>query len=512
MSPGPVACDIIAEAEIQDTRVQETDHRRVAPRHRREFTREPSALSPLLPPLVRIDCGEGWLPSRSGTAAMAEEDEGHGGALEPDEHGLLSEHAVAQAMAQISMLAAENDALRARNAELLREAIATSERAAQLEVEVRGGAHLDGEGEGSTAIEWVDMSARLQLLLTENSVLEADIVATKRALHVAEDGRAKAEEALAEALGATQRARASEEDALTRAAEAQMAVGTARDEAEAAQVDRAQETAKLEAALRELAASRAETAAAVAELGSMRRALDSMRTTAAAAARESEHQLALAADREAAHELRAAALERQLHNLEAVVADKEESVGLRSAELEEMAAQLASTHEQMRLAEAEAASAREEAARADEAAAEANERARVIGEKLERSTQLLERQVASAKAAAEVAARAHSAELAEARRLATETEAELRARAEASEARAEATRAQLSREGRERISLQREIEELRAVAERKERDAGTRSRTAMTHCEAVPSMGEPHLLAHPVAQPPFPCRRGFHCR
>eukprot|EP00962_Isochrysis_galbana_P061342 scaffold36505_cov129-Isochrysis_galbana.AAC.1 len=77
------------------------------------------------------------------------------------------------------------------------------------------------------------MTARLQLLLTENSVLEADIVAAQRATRAAEEGRAKSEAALAEAVGAAQRARAAEEMASARAAEARAAVGAASDAADA---------------------------------------------------------------------------------------------------------------------------------------------------------------------------------------------------------------------------------------------------------------------------------------
>eukprot|EP00962_Isochrysis_galbana_P044991 scaffold17602_cov140-Isochrysis_galbana.AAC.1 len=89
-------------------------------------------------PAMRLDAGPPWRGIRTSVfpAPMAT---GFEASLEPDEHGLLSEQAVTQAMAHIIALAAENDALRARNAELLGDSLAAHERAAQLEVEVRGG-------------------------------------------------------------------------------------------------------------------------------------------------------------------------------------------------------------------------------------------------------------------------------------------------------------------------------------------------------------------------------------
>jgi len=80
--------------------------------------------------------------------------------------------------------------------------------------------------------------------------------------------------------------------------------------------------------------------------------------------------------------------------------------------------------------------------------------------KYERASVLLKRTGAAAKEAAEAAARAHAAEVGAMRRATVESDAEAEARLCAAEARAEASRAQMGREGRERLSLQREVEEV----------------------------------------------------
>ena len=128
---------------------------------------------------------------------------------EDEDERVTPEDALANAIEQLRALTAENGTLRHDLAEQRTTHISLREANRELEWRCRagGGGGDDPEGAAEMAEGWRDMEQKVQLLLTENGILESAQLDMQNALQREQANAIELQVSHAEALGGAQRAR-----------------------------------------------------------------------------------------------------------------------------------------------------------------------------------------------------------------------------------------------------------------------------------------------------------------
>ena len=130
---------------------------------------------------------------------------------EDEDETVTPEDALASAIKQLQALTAENAELRRDLAEQRTTHISLREANRELEWRCRaGGEGGDPEGAAEMAEEWRDMEQKVQLLLTENGILESAQREMQVALQREQANAIELQASHAEALGGAQRAYATQ--------------------------------------------------------------------------------------------------------------------------------------------------------------------------------------------------------------------------------------------------------------------------------------------------------------
>ena len=343
-------------------------------------------------------------PASETLALPALSEEGDGASEEDVE--LLTEEAAAAAVEQVQDLAAENNALRAEVARLRREQLTTLEARSELEVQLAGGKEAGGARE-----EFRELTAQLELLITENSLLETAKAEAEMAAKAAAANTGELQEALAEAIGSAQRARSEQEAASSAATKLRADVIAESEAREEAGARAARELARVKRLQHELASVRGEAGAAHKDKAAAQRDTERARMSAsmtaatasdaAATAREREEDLVewlrLAEERETRQDARVRELEGALAGREAEQRSLEERT--RDAEEALLKFQQTSARSELLLA------------RADDARKDAEAQASSLAARLERQAEIAAQQQLSSRQAASAAVEAHAKEL-----------------------------------------------------------------------------------------------------
>ena len=190
--------------------------------------------------------------------------------------------AVASVFARVQELAEENEGLRAALGEERTAHLGLLESNRELEWRVRTGATAGADGSGARR-EWEDMEARLQLLLTENNLLEARERQTAEELRREQTLNAAESAAKLQALGVAKQAAAAADAADAAAREECEASREAAEAAREAEALAAASEAALANQRKELAALRTELKQAYADNAACRREVERLHGAAALA-------------------------------------------------------------------------------------------------------------------------------------------------------------------------------------------------------------------------------------
>lgn len=182
---------------------------------------------------------------------------------EDEDETVTPEDALASAIKQLQALTAENAELRRDLAEQRTTHISLREANRELEWRCRaGGEGGDPEGAAEMAEEWRDMEQKVQLLLTENGILESAQREMQVALQREQANAIELQASHAEALGGAQRAREAQLVAEEETRRAQAEASALRDHAHEQQSVAATEAVAVQKLRQELTAVRAEAEAA----------------------------------------------------------------------------------------------------------------------------------------------------------------------------------------------------------------------------------------------------------
>ena len=367
----------------------------------------------------------------------------------------------ASSLEHVEGVIAENEELRRRVSDLLHEQLALVETKEQLELKLRLGS---GNDAAAVQAEWRALQEKLQLLMTENSLLETGATQSRREEERALSAVHQLELKLAETIGAALRSNEAAEAAEASAASDRERAARAESEIYAARAAADAEHAHLLRLQPELEAARADAAKSdLARVESQREA-ESARTEMLVSTTTSERLTARAKHHAAELEARAESLEaaaakhlQEVSRIEGVVLEREAERAHLEAQLKE---------EEKKGEEAVRALARERTRFSSVAArlAESEEACASLSAKLEQQAVLLSQQADSATRAARLSAERHAAELTKAK-VSDEGEHQMAiAREKELLAKAELLRTQLERESRERTDLATQLAHVQQTA------------------------------------------------
>ena len=365
--------------------------------------------------------------------------------------------AVASVFARVQELAEENEALRASLSEERTMRLGLLESNRELEWRVRTGASAGADASGARR-EWEDSEARLQLLLTENNLLEARERQTAEELRREQAISAKLLVSHAEAISAAKQAADAAHAADEAAREESEVAREAPEAAREAHVLATSSEAALANLRNELTAVRAELHQALAENAVARQQLERLQTASLVAESKALEHAANA--RASVTELRSqlVAQQQQQRQLEQLLAQARGEADGHAAAAERMRASADAARDEARVATQVAEEARRAAALGARREAELEERVGALSRRLEAHADELQRHsVASQKQVAK-RVQAHSRTLSEAHE-AAQKEATLAAERElALHGVADELRAALERRGREVTMLQAQLD------------------------------------------------------
>ena len=363
--------------------------------------------------------------------------------------------AVASVFARVQELAEENEALRASLSEERTMRLGLLESNRELEWRVRTGASAGADASGARR-EWEDSEARLQLLLTENNLLEARERQTAEELRREQAISAKLLVSHAEAISAAKQAADAAHAADEAAREESEVAREASEAAREAHVLATSSEAALANLRNELTAVRAELHQALAENAVARQQLERLQTASLVAESKAHEHVANA--RASVTELRSqlVAQQQQQRQLEQLLAQARGEADGHAAAAERMRASAA--RDEARVATQVAEDARRAASLGARREAELEERVGALSRRLEAHADELQRHsVASQKQVAK-RVQAHSRTLSEAHESAQQDATLAAERELALHGVADELRAALERRGREVTMLQAQLD------------------------------------------------------
>ncbi|KAL1524857.1 hypothetical protein AB1Y20_019737 [Prymnesium parvum] len=385
-------------------------------------------------------------------------------AAEAAEGSVEADDAVAHTLEQMKALALENDELRRQHAEQRHAHIALLEVNRELQWRLDALSDSAAAGEPPSERDWRDVDAKLQLLLTENNLLEA------RAREASEEAAAHAQSmhelqlAVAHAHAAAERAQEEAADAEARRVEAETRAEAAVEREREAERRSAESTAAIGRLQRELEEAREQVLRAHCEAAEGRHEAERWNAHVSAGMAEAtrREQLADAARVDMAAQLQEYKQRIQAFEDEWMGTDRIVQGHLEASE--NLSRELQLSQDSVQRLEAGLAQCRGALERASVREAQLQGEVKQLSARLEQQAEMLARQAKLARTAAYETSQAGVKQLEEAR-AAAQREAQAMAERELRHARTlEDVHSKLERELRERRALQRQLEEAQAVA------------------------------------------------
>ena len=379
--------------------------------------------------------------------------------MEEEEEPIAPEDALATAIEHLRGVSAENESLRTELAGQQQKEIALRESNRELEWKCRAGG--GGVGPGSAAAmadEWRDMEQRLQVLVTENGLLENAQHDTQLALQREQANAMEMQASQAEALGAAQRARESQLAAEEETRKAHATTGEVRERLREQELIASTEARTVRKLKAELEAARAEAAAAHRDAIALQQKVDGQYRVQASATASASDRVAKLADERGKLHVELEATQRRAGHLAQDLAAAQATDRQNGLLIEGLGGELEATRQALRQQQAEADAAIAKAREAEGTVAELLSNRQEMARRLEEHSELLERQHEGAQVAAQSGARGHAEQLAEARSAAAREALVAEQAREELHGALEAANAKAARETRERQQLQRQLD------------------------------------------------------
>ena len=378
----------------------------------------------------------------------------------PPGDDLVADEVVAHALDQVRALAQENEELRRQQAEQREVYIGQLEANRELQWRLDGTSDSAAGGtEGASTRDWHDVDGKLQLLLTENNLLEARERQASEELQAQQEATRKLQLALSEAQAAAERAifeRAEAED--KRKVDFERAELASERERDAHRLGAAS-TGAIANLQRELEAARQESRSAHEQAAAMRHEAEKAHARSAAAIAEAAQREQVAEGARADMMVQLEEYKQRVRDFEADWAGTDRAVKQQLSAAEQVRNELVVNQDAVRRLEASLAEEREALEASAGRESQLTGEVKSLTHRLEQMALLLSRQDAAMRKAAHEHGQSAALQLEEARQAAALV-VEQAAEKELAHAKAlEMVNSQLERELRERRSLQSQLEE-----------------------------------------------------